>query len=111
MPVAPKRSILIALQGGKEMIVEDIPSNAKITFGALNPGSKDYGPSRDTAVRIYTTAGNQLAVFRNAESFRDLALTVKVRAVKTASSESVESNSKGVRRQAASTTEFEWEQV
>lgn len=72
------RTILIVLQDGSEMLVGDIPANAKVTFGALQPG-RDGGYGTNTAVRIYTAANNQLAVFRNAASFRDLTLSVQVK--------------------------------
>jgi len=78
---AKTRSILIELQDGGATIVEDIPANAKITFGPLAPGTRDYGPSRDCALRIYTSQSNQLAVFRHVASFRDLSLSVRVREV------------------------------
>ena len=57
--------------------MDGIPSTAKITFGPVTPGTKEQYGDRTKALRIYTTANNQLAVFLNVESFRDMSLTVK----------------------------------
>lgn len=69
---------MITYSRGNTEIVENVPDNAKITFGKITPGSErsEYG------VRIYTTQQNQLAVFANAVSFRDLSLVVKRRQVR-----------------------------
>ena len=105
---ATTRSILVELQDGRQMIVENIPANAKVTFGALQPGGRDYrGP--DTAVRVYTTAGNQLAVFRNANSFRDLSLSIKVQKLTSKSDESSEVGPKGRKSSRNSETIVDWE--
>lgn len=75
---APKtRSILVHRRGEEDVIVEGVPTNARITFGPVQPGKDRYGS--ENALRIYTSASNQLAVFLNVTSFRDLSLTVKER--------------------------------
>ena len=56
----------------------------------MTPSSKTY-ELRSLTLRIYTTASNQLAVFTNVESFRDLSLAVKVRKVtKTSKGKTIE---------------------
>lgn len=112
MPTAaPKtRSILIEHYDGSKSLVEDIPANAKITLGPVSMGKADYN-NRDIALRIYTTAGNQLAVFRNVNSFRDLSLSLKVQQVTTDTEEHAESGPKGRRRVAKAATTFEWQPV
>lgn len=87
MTAAKTRSILIKKYDGSSVIVDGIPSTAKITFGPFSPGkptTDQYGRKSSTgdntkALRIYTTAQNQLAVFLDVQSFRDLSLTVKER--------------------------------
>lgn len=74
------RSIFIQQRGQSALIVDDIPANAKITFGPVQPGKQGYG-GEGNALRIYTTAGNQLGVFLDVVSFRDLSLKVKQRKV------------------------------
>ena len=112
MPTAaPKtRSILIEHYDGAKSLVEDIPANAKITLGPVSMGKSDYN-NRDIALRIYTTAGNQLAVFRNVTSFRDLSLSLKVQSVKTETASLDESGPKGRKRANESQTTFEWQTV
>lgn len=75
-PATKTREILVYLSNGQKMLVGDIPANAKITFGKLQPGERDFH-SGGNALRIYTTTNNQLAVFCGVSSFRDLSLTVK----------------------------------
>lgn len=70
-----ERSIEIIFEKGSRERVSGIPANAKITFGPMNPGAKGY-PS-ETALRIYTSQQNQLAVFRNVATFRDLSLGIE----------------------------------
>jgi hypothetical protein len=102
------RSIEVTLADGRLMRVDNIPSNAKITVGPLQPGGKDgYGP-RETALRIYTTAGNQLAVFRDIRSFRDLSLTVKVQEVVTTAASEEVVGPKGLKRSSDQEVNFEW---
>lgn len=101
------RSILIAMSDGSEMLVEDIPANAKITFGALQTGKDHYGGG-GTAVRIYTTVGNQLAVFRNAVSFRDLTLSVKVKEITYVEDAEVVTGPNGNKSKRNSQTTGQW---
>ncbi len=73
------RTIEVLTSGGEVFEVGNIPSDAKITFGAVNPGSKSsYGSSQ--TLRIYRGAradnGSQLAVFQDVVSFRDKSLTL-----------------------------------
>lgn len=74
------RSIRVTTRTEGVKIIEGIPANAKITFGAVQPGSKGYDNSGN-CLRIYTTTNNQLAVFVGVTEFRDMALTVKSRRV------------------------------
>lgn len=73
------RSILVEHSDGSATIIKKIPDNAKITYGPVSPGKMTYGSGH--ALRIYTSANNQLAVFKDVESFRDLSLEVLVREV------------------------------
>lgn len=72
------RSILVNRRGDEPLIIENIPSTARITFGPVTPGKQNYGDNPN-ALRIYTTANNQLAVILNVTDFRDLSLDVKMR--------------------------------
>lgn len=102
------RSIeIVHSHGAGKSLVENIPANAKITLGPVSLSKNDYN-NRDMALRIYTTAGNQLAVFRDVISFRDLSLTLKVQQVKTTSEESSEHGPKGSKRAAVSETAVDW---
>lgn len=84
MPVAkPDRTILIEHEDGDTTEVGGIPASAKITYGPVQPGGKDHYGGRENVLRIYTTANNQLAVFRRVASFRDLALIVTRKTVET----------------------------
>jgi hypothetical protein len=105
MTTAPRktRSIFIEQSDGGATIVDDIPVSAKITFGPVQPGSRDFG-NREHVLRIYTSQNNQLAVFRNVTSFRDLSLSVRVREV-TAKAETEEvSGPEGSRRSSTAET-------
>ena len=67
------RAILVETRDGSKK-VEGIPANAKITYGPVQPGKDSYHSGN--CLRIYTTTNNQLAVFVNVVSFRDLSLRV-----------------------------------
>jgi hypothetical protein len=76
--------IIEFVQNGSEYRVQ-ITNNQRFTFGSLSPGSK-YG---GLALRIYEGANkdNQLAVFPDVSSVRDISLPV-VKIVKSAKGES-----------------------
>lgn len=79
---AKTRQILILLKDGRKRIVSNIPANAKITYGPISPGrAGDYNGS--LALRIYTSAQNQLAVFTDVKEFQDLTLGVEDECVTT----------------------------
>ena len=105
------RSIIIYRRGEQPLIVENIPSTAKITFGAVQPGKREYGGGSENALRIYTAASNQLGVFLNVTSFRDLSLTVKERKVTTKASSEAEVGPDGVKRESATEETYEWTSV
>lgn len=73
---APKgvRTILVTLNDGRRVKVDNIPATAKITFGPVSPGSRDYNSGN--ALRIYTSQQNQLAVFTGVREFRDASLVL-----------------------------------
>jgi hypothetical protein len=54
----------------------EIPESQRFTFGPFAPGAKGYGGGSDCALRIYEGANkdNQIAVFRNVDSVRDLSV-------------------------------------
>lgn len=103
------RSILVHTQTDT-LIVENVPASAKVTFGKLQPG-KDGGYDRSNALRIYTSANNQLAVFTNVLDFRDLSLTVKARKVKSKVSRKAEVGPNGKTVEATDEEEYEFETV
>lgn len=80
MAAGKPRSILVNRKGQEPLIVDNIPATAKITFAKANPAEKGYGDN-PMALRIYTSANNQLAVFLNVTDFRDLSLGVRERKV------------------------------
>ena len=96
------RSILIEHSQGGATIVDGIPASAKITFGPVQPGGRGYGG--DNVLRIYTSASNQLAVFRDVLSFRDLSLAVRVREVTSSHDSQSVSGPEGERYSATSQT-------
>jgi hypothetical protein len=73
---ATPRSIMILLTDGRKRLVSGIPPGAKITYGPISPGSQRVSDNGN-ALRIYTSAQNQLAVFTDVREFRDLSLTVE----------------------------------
>lgn len=81
------RIIEICFADGDVSEVGNIPDDAKITFAQLNPAaSGDRFGGGGLTLRIYKGSrdnGNQLAVFRNVESFRDLTLSVSVKEKKS----------------------------
>lgn len=106
---APTRSILIERYGEEPLIVEGIPATAKITYGPVQPGKQSYG--EHNALRIYTSGNNQLAVFLNVLSFRDLSLNVKERKVTSSSESTTEVGPDGKRHDSMGTTSYEWVEV
>lgn len=71
----PCREILVVMENGVRRLVSNIPPDAKVTYGPVQPGKQDYG--RQNALRIYTSQSNQLAVFVGVSEFRDTSLCVK----------------------------------
>lgn len=88
------RTILVEHVDGTATKVSDIPGNAKITFGPVSPAKGGFGHN---VLRIYTSESNQLAVFQDVESFRDLSLTIAVREVTTEHSDQLTVNPRGVK--------------
>lgn len=107
---AKTREILVVLAGGKRRLVKGIPSTAKITFGPVQPGTRDYG-SGGNALRIYTTQNNQLAVFVGVQEFRDLSLEVLEEKVTRKGHEESEAGPKGSKRSGVHEELIEWEQA
>jgi len=68
------RKIKIVFEN-KEIHVDGIPDNAKITYAGLRP---DQPGGKTNTLRIYRTSSsdNQLAVFRDVVSFVDCSLIV-----------------------------------
>lgn len=110
------RSILVERSGGKDMIVEDIPGDAKITFGALHPGTKDgtgYGRA-GSVLRIYqgsATGGNQLMVITDVVSFRDLSLKIKQKKITVKDKSKAQRGPDGTFRATENETTTEWVDV
>lgn len=79
------RSLLVKLSDGTVKKIHGIPANAKVTFGKVQPGQTERGyPTTEAyALRIYTTANNQLAVFTGVKEFRDLTLRIETQVKET----------------------------
>jgi hypothetical protein len=107
---AQTRRILVNRRGQEPLIVEGIPATAKITFAKVNPADKGYGDNL-MALRIYTSANNQLAVFLNVTDFRDLSLKVKERKTKTELNENAERGPDGEYRKSDYVKTTEWTEV
>ena len=103
------RSILVIRRSDEPIIVGRIPTNAKITYGPVQPGKESYGGGN--ALRIYTSASNQLAVFLDVESFRDLSLTVQERKTTTASEGETVIGPDGKKTKSAGEVTYEWVEV
>lgn len=104
------RSILVNRTHDEPLIADGIPRDAKITYGPVQPGKQGYSGAGN-ALRIYTTANNQLAVFLNVESFRDLSLTVRERKTTTVSEGETVVGPDGCTRKSAGEVSYEWVQV
>ena len=100
------RAILIETRDGVKK-VEGIPANAKITYGPVNPG-KNTGYHENNCLRIYTAANNQLAVFLNVISFRDLSLTVWDQETRTDTEHTHVSSPSGSEDSRTSSTGTKW---
>lgn len=109
MPTATKpaasRSVLIQRRNGQQQIIGNIPANAKITFGDLNPGKPGFN---GTALRIYTTGNNQLATFTEVAWFRDLSLTVQTRQRQEKQNREAESGPQGSKSAVHTEESYEW---
>lgn len=104
------REILVILNGGKRRKVSGIPANAKITYGPVSPGSREYGGAGN-ALRIYTTTNNQLAVFVGVQEFRDLSLTVSEQKISRKEDSESESGPKGRKSKSEVEETVEWEEA
>jgi hypothetical protein len=111
-PAAPKpsRRILIYMDNGERVLVENIPANAKVTFSKVNPAGPGFN-SIPNAVRIYTVESNQLAVFTGVRSFRDLSLTVKEQTAQRKLRENAVTGPNGGYSDSQYETEYTWEEV
>lgn len=107
MVATATRSILVKTRQG-DKIVEGVPGNAKITYGPVQPGSKEYRGG-ENALRIYTTGNNQLAVFLGVTEFRDLSLTVKGKKVKERQSRKAEAGPNGESIETEIEESYTWE--
>lgn len=106
---AKSREILVILNGGRRRKVLGIPANAKITYGPVSPGSREYGGRDSNALRIYTTTNNQLAIFVGVQEFRDLSLTVQEEKVVSSGKHESERGPKGSKENVEKVTVVEWE--
>lgn len=88
------RTIIVLLSDGKKRRVSNIPKDAKVTFGPVQPG-RNGGYDTANVLRIYTSQSNQLAVFVGVKEFRDLALDVKEYVVARKSKVKSENDGKG----------------
>jgi hypothetical protein len=104
------RRILVNRMGQEPLIVEGIPATAKITFAKANPAEKGYG-NNPMALRIYTSANNQLAVFLNVTDFRDLSLKVQERVTKSELNEEAERGPDGEYKKSDYHKTVEWKEV
>jgi hypothetical protein len=80
------RTLIVETREGRRR-VSGIPDDAKVTFGPIQPGKGGpvyVGDAAGNALRIYTSASNQLAVFVGVVSFRDESLSVEREVTETA---------------------------
>lgn len=54
-----------------------VPASWKVTFGPLNPGSKNQGGSGSPALRFYEAENKQRMVITNVVSFRDTSIKIE----------------------------------
>lgn len=99
------RTIIVETNQGL-MRIENIPSNAKVTFGPVQPGK---GYPGENALRIYTAASNQLAVVLGVKAFRDASLTITRRQKVTRTESKSEAGPDGATRKQK--VEHEWVDV
>lgn len=98
------RTILAKTREGLVRI-ENIPHDAKITFGAVQPGKY---PAHEHALRIYTSQTNQLAVIVGVTEFRDESLTITRRVKKTRDESKTHTGPKGIHHEKNVAVDYEW---
>jgi hypothetical protein len=67
---------LVTCKGGKDQRIT-VPSQWKVTFGQLNPGSKNPGGGGAPALRFYESEKQQRAVITDVICFRDMSIQVE----------------------------------
>jgi hypothetical protein len=103
------KEILIFKNDGKQILVKNVPVDAKVTFSHVNPAGA--GGWNGYCVRIYKTESQQLAVFTGVESFRDLSLKVFERKIETELEASAWDGPNGRREKTDRKTTAEWEEM
>ena len=81
--VEETRTIFVRMDNKVWKKVENIPANAKVTFGKMHAGKPENGgwsPS-ENCLRIYTAGDNQLAVFVGVKEFLDSTLQVSSKTI------------------------------
>ncbi len=109
------REILVHFWDDSEQIIGNIPDDAKVTFGRVNPAMVNEAmyaqpKGQGYCLRIYQKGDAQLAVFTRVSWFRDLALSVKTKKTKSSLAAHSKSDSKGFSQSQQSETSYEWEQ-
>lgn len=108
-PTAPTRTLLIERANGNFTKVENIPPDAKVTFGGVNPTAQGYNKSY--CLRVYTSKDNQLAVFTDVVAFRDSTLKIMERKIKRNSTSGSEFGPNGGLLRVEAVSSAEWEEV
>jgi hypothetical protein len=67
---------LVTRKGGQDQKIT-VPSHWRVTFGPLNPGSKNIAANGAPALRFYEAENKQRAVITEVISFRDMSIRVE----------------------------------
>jgi hypothetical protein len=73
---AQMTTYLVARSNGRDLKIT-VPSSWKVTFGPLNPGSKNLAANGAPALRFYEKPNQQRAVITDVTSFRDMGIRVE----------------------------------
>lgn len=73
---ADMKTYFVERTGGNDQRVT-VPASWKVTFGPLNPGSKNQGGSGSPALRFYEALNKQRMVITGVVSFRDTSIKIE----------------------------------
>jgi hypothetical protein len=73
---APTTTYLVSRKNGRDQKVT-VPSSWKVTFGPLNPGSRNHDGNASPALRFYEAENKQRMVITDVVCFRDMSIAIE----------------------------------